>query len=170
MRQIDLLEKDLYSSADYLILVIQVITGTDMRFAEILLRLGCNLVGWMIIYSHCIWLAVIPQIGCGPEGDEIFRLLLGFSPVAIGAALLLGLAHKLPTVVGYLKWMALPLVLLIPLTVSPVLAALETTTFGSMGFCESIAASGWQRAWAPIQVVTLLIIVAASILFVAKRN
>ena len=141
-----------------------------MRFAEILLRLGCNLVGWMIIYSHCIWLAVIPQIGCGPDGDEIFRLSLGFSPIAIGAALLLGLAHKLPTVVGYLKWLALPLILLVPLTVSPILAALETTTFGSMGLCESIAASGWQRAWAPIQIMTLFIIVAASILFVAKRN
>jgi hypothetical protein len=141
-----------------------------MRFAEILLRLGCNLVGWMIIYSHCIWLAVIPQIGCGPDGDEIFRLSLGFSPIAIGAALLLGLAHKLPTVVGYLKWLAAPLILLVPLTVSPIFAALETTTIGSMGFCESIAASGWQRAWAPIQIVTLFVIVAASIHFVAKRN
>ena len=141
-----------------------------MRFAEVILRLGCNLVGWMIIYSQCIWLAVIPQIVCGPEGDELYRLSLGFSPVAIGAALLLGLAHKLPTVVGYLKWLALPLIILVPLSVSPILSALETTTFGSMGFCESIAATGWQRAWAPIQAVTLTIIVAASILFVAKRN
>jgi hypothetical protein len=141
-----------------------------MRLAEILLRLGCNLVGWMIIYSHCIWLGIIPQIGCGPEGAELYRLSLGFSPIAIGAALLLGLAHKLPSVVGYLKWLAVPLILLVPLTVSPVLAALETTTLGAMGFCESIAAIGWQRAWAPIQVATLLIIVVTSILFVAKRN
>lgn len=134
------------------------------------MRLGCNLVGWMIIYSHCIWLAVIPQIGCGSEGDELFRLSLAFSPVAIGAALLLKLAHKLPTVMGYLKWMALPLILLVPLAVSPVLTALEVATLGGTGFCESVAASGWQRAWAPIQIITLLVIVAASILFVAKRN
>lgn len=141
-----------------------------MRLAEILLRLGCNLVGWMIIYSHCIWLAVIPQIGCGTEGDEIFRLSLAFSPVAIGAALLLGLAHKLTTVVGYLKWLAVPLILLVPLTVSPILAALETTTLGGTAFCEAIVATSWQRVWAPIQVATLLIIVVTSILFVAKRN
>lgn len=141
-----------------------------MRFAEIILRLGCNLVGWMIIYSHCIWLGVIPQIVCGPEGDELYRLSLGFSLIAIGAALLLGLAHKLPAVVGYLKWLAAPLIILVPLAISPILSALETTTLGSMGFCESIAATGWQRAWAPIQAVTLMIIVTASILFVAKRN
>ena len=134
------------------------------------MRLGCNLVGWMIIYSHCIWLGVIPQIGCGPEGDELFLLSLVFSPVAIGAALLLGLAHKLPTVVGYLKWMALPLFLLVPLAVIPILTALDTATLGGTGFCDSIAATGWQRAWAPIQIVTLLVIVTASILFVAKRN
>jgi len=141
-----------------------------MRLAEVLLRLGCNLVGWMIIYSHCIWLGVIPQIGCGTEGDELFRLSLGFSPIAIGAAMLLGLAHKLPTVVGYLKWMALPLILLVPLAAIPILTALDTATFGGIGFCDSIAATGWQRAWGPIQAGTLLIIVAASVLFVAKRN
>ncbi len=79
-----------------------------MRFSEVLLRLGCHLVGWLIIYSHCIWLAVIPQIACGPEGEELYRLSLGISPLVIGAALLLGLANKLTSVVAYLKWLAVP--------------------------------------------------------------
>ncbi len=85
---------------DTLSLTIQASTIIDMRFSEVLLRLGCHLVGWLIIYSHCIWLGLIPQIGCGPEGEELYRLSLGFSPLVIGAALLLGLANKLTSVVA----------------------------------------------------------------------
>jgi len=141
-----------------------------MRFSEVLLRLGCHLVGWLIIYSHCIWLGVIPQIGCGSESEELFRLSLGFSPLVIVAALLLGLANKLTTVVNYLKWMALPLILLLPLTVSPILTALQTTTFGGLDFCGLGTATGWQRSWAPIQIITLVIVVVAAIRVAMKRS
>ncbi len=155
---------------DTLSLKIQMSTITDMRFSEVLLRLGCHLVGWLIIYSHCIWLGLIPQIGCGPEGEELYRLSLGFSPLVIGAALLLGLANKLTSVVAYLKWMAVPLILLVPLTAIPILTALETTTVGGMGFCDSVTATNWQRSWAPIQIVTIAIVLIAAVRFVIKRT
>lgn len=141
-----------------------------MRLSEVLLRLGCNLVGWLMIYSHLIWLAVIPRIGCGPESQELLRLSLGFSPLVIGASLMLGLARPLTAVVGYLKWLAAPLILLIPLAASPVLTALASATIGESGLCDSLAASGWQRVWAPVQAVTLAVIAVLTIRFVVRRN
>jgi hypothetical protein len=139
-----------------------------MGFSEILLRLGSHLVGWLIIYSHLIWVAVIPQISCGPEGEELFRLSLGFSPLVIVASLMLGLAKKLETVVEYLRWLALPLILLFPLAIKPVLTALETTTFGGLGLCEPVSATFWQQAWAPVQIVAIIFILVASVLFILK--
>ena len=139
-----------------------------MGFSEILLRLGSHLVGWLIIYSHLIWVAVIPQITCGPEGEELFRLSLGFSPLVIVASLILGLANKLETVVESLRWLALPLIFLLPLVIKPVVAALETSTFGGLGLCEPVPATFWQLAWAPVQTVVIIFIIVASIRFVLK--
>lgn len=139
-----------------------------MGFSEILLRLGSHLVGWLIIYSHLIWVAVIPQITCGPEGEELFRLSLGFSPLVIVASLVLGLANKLETVVENLRWLALPLILLMPLAIKPVVAALETTTLGGLGLCEPVPATLWQLAWAPVQTVVIVFITVASIRFILK--
>ncbi|MDH3219583.1 MAG: hypothetical protein OEO19_08620 [Gammaproteobacteria bacterium] len=141
-----------------------------MRFSEVLLRLGCNLVGWLIIYSYFIWLGVIPQVSCGPEGAELYRLVLASCPVAILAAMLLGLAHPLTGVIDYLKWLALPLVILIPLSIDPIAKAMETATLGALDFCGPLPASDWQRAWAPVQIATVTIIVIAVARFLIRRR
>jgi len=135
-----------------------------------LLRLGCNLVGWLIIYSYFIWLGVIPQVGCGTEGTELYRLVLASCPVAIAASMLLGLAHRLTAVIVYLKWLALPLIVLLPLAIGPIAKAVETATLGGLDFCGPLAAADWQRAWAPVQVATVTIIIIVVARFVFKRR
>ncbi len=86
-----------------------------MRFAEIFLRIGSALVAWMVLYAHFLWLAALRTIGCGPDGDEIYLLLLGMVPLSCGASLLLGVTRQLPEVHSMLRWLALPLLLLLPL-------------------------------------------------------
>ncbi len=61
-----------------------------MRFAEVFLRLGTSLVAWMMLYAYIVWLAALNSLGCGPDGDEMHRLLLGMVPVACGFAFLIG--------------------------------------------------------------------------------
>ena len=34
-----------------------------MRFAEVFLRLGSSLVGWMLIYTYAVWLAALSVAG-----------------------------------------------------------------------------------------------------------
>ena len=140
-----------------------------MRFAEVLLWLGSHLVAWLIIYSHLIWLAVIPHSACGAEAEELFILSLGFSPLVICAALLLGPAHRLIGVVEYLKWLATPLVLLLPLAVIPVTSAFTDTTLGGNGLCPDTIAGAWQRGWAPLQITTMLFVLYAVLRFIAGR-
>ena len=132
-----------------------------MSIPEVLLRLGCVLVAWMVVYTQCIWLATLRTIGCGPDGDEMWRLLLGFSPFAIGFAVLLTAIHALPEIARILRWAALPLVVLVPLAALPVMSALNATTFGGDPICGDPAA--WHRWWAPVQIVTLVSISFAAI-------
>ena len=54
-----------------------------MRFAEVFLRMGTALVAWMMLLTHFVWLAVLHVIGCGPDGDEMHRLLFGLAPFTI---------------------------------------------------------------------------------------
>jgi hypothetical protein len=50
-----------------------------MRFSDVFLRLGCALVAWMVLYAHFIWLAALGGIGCGPDGDELHKVLLALA-------------------------------------------------------------------------------------------
>ena len=54
-----------------------------MRFSEVFLRLGVSLVSWIVLYAYLLWLAVAGKVGCGPDGDEVFRLLLGLAPLGL---------------------------------------------------------------------------------------
>ena len=66
-----------------------------MRFAEVFLRLGCALVARMMLYAHFVWLAALRSVGCGPDGDELHRLLLLLVPATVGFALLLRVTRPL---------------------------------------------------------------------------
>ena len=127
------------------------------KIAEMLLRLGCSLVGWMVVYTHCIWLGTLRVVGCGPDGDELWRLLLGFVPFAVGFSFLLTSTARFTEVAKILRWLAVPLVVLIPLAALPVFSAISSTTFASQPICgPSLAA--WHAWWGPVQLFTLIVV------------
>ena len=122
-----------------------------------LLRLGCSLVAWMVVYTHCIWLATLGAIGCGSAGDELLRLLFGFVPFTIGFSFLLSAINPVAEVARILRWLALPLALLIGVAALPVITFLQESTFGSEPICSSGPAA-WHRWWAPAQLLTLSVV------------
>ena len=124
---------------------------------EVLLRLGCSLVAWMVVYTHCVWLATLRVIECDPASDELWRLLLGFAPVAIGFSFLLGAMNKLPEIARILRWLGLPMVVLIPVASLPVFSTLQTATFGPTPICGAEPAL-WHPWWAPLQLTTLFFV------------
>lgn len=128
-----------------------------MSLIEVLLRLGCNLVAWMVVYTHIVWLATLRVIGCEAASDQFWRLLLGFAPVAIGFSFLLGAMNKIPEIARILRLLGVPLVVLLPLATWPVVSALRTSTFESSPIC-GIEIASWHSWWAPVQLVSLLII------------
>ncbi len=119
-----------------------------------LLRLGCSMVAWLVVYTHLLWLATLRVINCSSDGDAMWRLLLGFAPVALGFATLLQLSRRLPAVHEILRWAAAPLVLLIPLAIAAILPTLTTSTLGAEAICSE-PMQPWHRWWAPLQLFTI---------------
>ena len=106
-----------------------------MSLIEVLLRLGCSLVGWMVIYTHCIWTATLAVVGCDPDGDHLWRLLFGFTPLVLGFCFLLNTTHKIPEVHRILIWLSAPLILLVPLAIRGILPTLAGSTVDGGPIC-----------------------------------
>lgn len=128
-----------------------------------LLRLGCALVAWMVIYTYGLWLAVLRVTGCGPDGDEFWRLLLGFAPFAAGFSLLLGASRPMPELHGILRWGFVPLVVLVPLALLPVWDTFTAVNLAGEGICSPSPAGVWQLWWAPLQLITLIVIIVFTV-------
>ena len=131
-----------------------------MRFAEVFLRLGCALVAWMVSFAYIVWLAALHAMGCGPDGDEIYRLLLGMAPAAALMALLLRATHPFKEIHRMLSWLAVPLALLLPFALRNVWNVLETVNLNGEAICATTEPPAWQQLWAPAQFLAVLIIVA----------
>jgi hypothetical protein len=127
-----------------------------MQFAEVFLRLGSSLVSWMILYAHFLWLAALYAIGCGPDGDEMHRLLLGLAPFTCGFAFLLRATRPFAEVHSILRWLGAPLLLLLPFAARSVWHVFQSVNIDSSAICASGAPVTWQQLWAPVQLVTLL--------------
>ncbi len=128
-----------------------------MNFAELLLRLGCALVGWLVVFTHFLWLATTRSVTCGSDGDELWRLLLGFAPIAIGFALLLPLSRRIKTVHGYLRYGAVPVLLFTPLALAGIWKTFAEVNLGGAGICADLP-SAWHAWWAPLQMVAVAIL------------
>jgi len=133
-----------------------------MRFSEVFLRLGCALVGWMVLYTYSVWLAALGAIGCGPDGDELHRVLIGLAPAAVAAAYLLRMIRPFPDIQRLLRWLGLPLALLILPAILNVWEISQVVYVDHLGICDGGLAA-WQRYWVPVQ---LFAIAAAALLIV----
>lgn len=109
----------------------------------------------MILYAYFVWLAALQKIGCGPDGDEMYRLLLGILPFAAGSALALRLTRSFAEIHAILRWLALPLALLIPFSLMHIWSVFETVNNTGNAICGTAAPRTWEVVWAPLQTLTL---------------
>jgi hypothetical protein len=129
-----------------------------MRFAEVFLRLGTSLVAWMMLYAYVLWLAAVYVIACGPDGDEMHRLLLGMAPFTCGFALLLNVTHTFEEIHSMLRWLGVPLFLLLPFALRSIWDVFQTVNLNATAICPDQLAPTWQYLWAPLQMLALLFV------------
>jgi hypothetical protein len=131
-----------------------------MGVAELLLRLGCSLVAWLVLYAHCVWIAAWGAIDRA-GGSTPWRVLFWWTPVVVVFGVLLRVGFAVPGVGRVLR---LPLVLLVPLLL---LAGrgLSTTRVTVNVDGGSICDIGPMLAawWAPVLFATLLFIAAVGL-------
>ena len=127
-----------------------------MRFAEVFLRLGTSLVAWMMLFAHLLWLAALYVMECGPDGDEMYRLLMGLAPFSCAFAYLLRVTRPFVEIHSMLRWLAVPLLLLLPFALRSVWQVIRAVNLNSVGMCAETEPTTWQLLWAPIQVLTLI--------------
>lgn len=128
-----------------------------MQFAEVFLRLGSALVAWMLLYTHFLWLAALHAMGCGPDGDEMHKLLLGLVPLTCGAAVLIRITRPFDEIHRMLRWLAAPLLLLLPFALRSVADVAGMIYSGGTGPCGAGSATGWLQFWVPAQLLMLIL-------------
>lgn len=106
------------------------------------------------MYAYFLWTAILRQVGCDPDGDELYRLLLGMAPLTIGFSMLLPSTRAMADVHQVLRWLCLPMLLLVPAALLSIWSILSRVTFGSEGICTTTLTASWQMWWGPIQIVT----------------
>jgi hypothetical protein len=128
-----------------------------MRFSEVFLRLGSALVAWMMLYAHFVWLAALRGIGCGPDGDELHRVLLLLVPVTTGFALLLRATRPLEEVHRILRWLGLPLAVLILAGVYQVFVISRSVYVTGLAICSTGEAAAWHQWWGVAQLLAIVV-------------
>jgi hypothetical protein len=130
-----------------------------VRFAEVFLRMGVALVAWMMLFTHLVWLAVLYVTGCGPDGDELHRLLLGLVPFTCGFAVALRVTRQYPEIHAMLRWLAVPLALLVPFCLRTIWSVFVAANLQGIAICSAGEAPLWLQAWAPLQLITIAFVV-----------
>jgi len=129
-----------------------------MRAAEVFLRLGSGLVAWMLIYAYALWLAVLNEAGC-VDGDQLHRVLLAAAVLAAAVSPLLTVTRPFGDVHRLLRWLAVPLALLLPFALRNVWAAFDRVHMDGLALCDVAAPTPWQSAWAPAQLFIVILLV-----------
>ncbi len=112
----------------------------------------------MMLYAYVLWLAALNSLGCGPDGDEMHRLLLGMAPTTCGFVFLVGVTRPLADVHSIIRWLAAPLLLLAPFALTSIWKVLVRANFESLSICSNSTIALWERAWAPTQFLSVLLI------------
>lgn len=109
----------------------------------------------MVLYAYFIWLAVLQKAGCQAGSDEMHRLLLGILPFAVGSAFLLRLTRPFAEIHSMLRWLVVPLVLLLPIALAAVWNVMSAVTLGGGAVCGAEQSAMWQVLWAPLQFLAI---------------
>jgi hypothetical protein len=130
-----------------------------MRLAEVLMRVGVALVGFMVGFAHCLLLLVVPRISCDIPNNDPF-----VASLALGIALvpLLAISQSGHPFRASLRWLTLPFLALVPLAAIAVWPYVSAEAIAEIQRCSASAAltddptpAGWQRYWAPFQLGVL---------------
>ncbi len=131
-----------------------------MRFAEVFLRIGCSLVGWMILITYVVWLAVAGRIACNEDAAELYHLLLFAAPIAMFLALMIRATRVLPEIHRTMRWIGLFPALFLPNAVITIGTAARSVFVSGTGPCGIGLAEGGFPVWPVVQAIALLGIVA----------
>lgn len=112
----------------------------------------------MMLYAYVLWFAALHSLACGPDGDAMHRLLLGMLPFTIGAVFALRITHPLPEVHSILRWLGVPLLLLMPFCLRSLWDVIAVVHLESVGLCTEVPPPVWQQFWSLLQLATLLLL------------
>jgi hypothetical protein len=112
----------------------------------------------MVLYAYIFWLAALHAIGCGPDGDELHRLLLGMAVVAIAFSFLLPVTKTFEETHRMLRWLGVPLLLMMPFALRSIWGVASPVLLDSSGICTDLDPTWWQQAWAPLQFIAIAIL------------
>jgi len=135
-----------------------------MSIAEIVLRIGASLGGWLIFVAHALMLSVLHRADCDPFSDTLWRGTLFFALLsALGLSLVpQGLPWR-----DSLRWLALAAGALAVYASVQLLPAIPASAAGGAPLCQLFAtdaspvagaplrASAVERVWSPIQLAVL---------------
>ena len=140
-----------------------------MKFAEVFLRMGTALVAWMMLFTHFVWLAALHVMGCGPDGDELHRVLLGLAPVTCVFAALVVVTRPFDDIHAMLGWLRVPLGVLVLLGLRSIWGVASRVNIDGLAICGQGAPSAWELYWSPVQLAVCLL-VAVLVMRQMKRS
>ena len=133
-----------------------------MSFAEIILRIGASIGGWLIFLALCLTLAVLPEADCDPASDELWRGTLFFALLAALGLFFVGRGLAWSSAI---RWFALPAGGLALYAAFVVFPGLVSSTLGGASLCSianpavdslsGFPATRLERAWPIAQIVVL---------------
>ena len=127
-----------------------------MSFAEIILRIGASIGGWLTFIGYALTLAVLPMVDCDPRSDELWRGLLLFGLLSGLALLFVG--RGLPWRHS-IRWFSIPAIGLAIYAGIGIFPALDATSLNGASLCgianpdvslaelSAIRASTLERVW-----------------------
>ena len=131
-----------------------------MRFAEVFLRIGCSLVGWMILIAYVVWLAVASRIACTDDAADLYNLLFFAGPVAMFLALMIRATRVLPEIHRTMRWIGVFPALFLPNAVLTIVAAYRSVFASGAGPCGIALTEAGFPVWPFVQTISLLGITA----------
>ena len=127
--------------------------------AEVVLRVGAGVGGWVIAFAYGLVLASLPIGACTFEGDETFRGASVFGLIAALTAVLLGLSMPWKQ---SLRWMATVAGLMLLVGGYRLEPFLTAATLDGAHLCRDLASapaelavSWWHPYWAPFHLLVV---------------
>lgn len=141
-----------------------------MSFAEIILRVGVSVGGWLIYISLALVLAVVPRATCDPTTDEFWRGTFFFGLLALAGLFCIGQGFQWRE---SLRWFAVPAVGLSLYAGYVIFPGLTATSLNGESLCfianpnvptlDGYEATTIERLWPVMQLVVLGIGVVQSL-------